>query len=1532
MNKQNVVVLTDQSDERELAIAQETLLHAAQSKNYVELRLNSDAIESLKNNLIPIELAEKISLVDPNSPLSFSLESTIRPIVDRIVDAIPETSFSKKEFASFTGQYREVQLVFSASDEPNAFVFKYTCPPIVCINKGLLVGENAVRSVDALAHIIAHEITHKALEAKYGPGASSKGEEGLADAIAVELIHHAGFDIRESEEFFKKLSREAKTQDEKFAAIVSEHPLDSTRVSLLQAGITGIEKSVERLCIEPTALSDTDIPGLAKTLEFIPLREPSSFKQTFQKSLEASKESSPLKMLRAIREGLNEANFDDYRTLKDLEQLIKELKYPKYNEEAIAEADLLADQILDICGGKFTNHFHEEAVINTEAQISYNLLSDQIVGRPSISSIPLGRLKTVDSALFDFVNAKNKNEILTKAQALSDLLEKEPLLQDSICKSMDWRNFNPKIKRGATVPWQSHYDAAIHLNSESRQHIIRALIGIGVNDARFYPEMSLKTYIDTMTRKLSHLPEVSGKVSAGVTIRSSNLEISRSGSITEFGLQGSILSEQLEGYRYSKLPTLADRYFKNISETNPDPEELAVLETASALLNKYFSDNTLGSDYLIGLENLHKNPRLFCALNQGAMRRCSSLQMKVAEQLSFYQQSNHPKAREIIRQVLSVHEDNRTNPFHFEFVKAVDPESDSWNIEDWEYEESVILKYPLARYLLGLTPEIVTPSEKVSLLLAPDLLTKGRGIELCSVGKLEILQSILKDSHLAFATPVKSYAQLFKKHHEMRLDPGNTLTIDEQFSMLEAEFRRLSLKRLPTPAEMFKLKEFYPEWTIADDPVLADQIRKRYLRQPPILSSDPAVAVGEWQVINESILLPPDKLYNILGKIAIQTKELADGLIREDIFHDILSGPRIVDPKVRELLIELWSKEVRLNIGQDDGSEQFCDQLRKRTEGIIEIEPALRVELLNALGRELQTQKAGTSVLESALPSISRESLENTQISGIGIEEILSLTRREPVMRFEVLKFLSRPLSAQSVSAFLAIFPESDSGSRNNLGNSWLPITNDQELWEKFEKAVKIESANQLHRNFWAAPFEARTLMARELFLPFGNTSQKEEDEMFNLALEEAFSQKFHYGQEAQEFVRAYIRNVPEYSTHLSIAALMVAAERTNNRGAGIGFALASFLETMGPAETKAGQAAESHPSIPDDIRADLRRLKTSADEPTRWNLWQQIEEKVPDEIRKDIARIDDILGSASFYVVAAVTMKDDSQKVLALLRDHALTRAENGFGLMSAMAIDLGRNHKAFNTLEELIEQAKELAKVESNPIISKTQIEMAQSIYNGAKVTVDGVSYSFEVPNVTAVGSEFRLMERAHGKHFMDLPEEGNALGDKRRIAKAIATLELNNIIRGLPFDDDRHGGNCKISENLISHYDFGGMMLAPPTEQELRKFAEVILNTIANTNSESDFADNYFKEIKRIKEEEGSVPPMIKSVQKAILSLGDYRRYFKDNDLMDVLCSAAVNAHPILRDAAMAKAFSGTGITPTMQEFVSKIFSPPIKVERT
>ena len=1516
------------SDDLESDSLADQLMNSLKSKIQIQNDTKLNDLECLERDEIPVEIAEKLELIPVDSPESIALGELLKPISEQLLESIKKTDFAKKEFSQFGLEHQDVQFAISSNESGNACVLKHTKSAIICLNKGLFVGQDAVTTIDALAFVIAHELSHKALEAKYGVGASSKGEEGLADLLGLEIAHHAGFDIRESITFIKQIKEDPKNADERLAALLATHPKFGTRLGIIQAGITSIEKEVEKLSINPTPISKTELATLASGINPTPLREPSSFLQSFKKHQLLIDEPSTKNMLEGISQAMEFADFEDHRTAGDITSLLRSARIQKEQTNADDSINKLADLAISIYEGSFSNKYHPDGITKQhEGNKIFHLVSDLASRDPKIKPQPLGRWAKINNAIIKLQESSDRKEVLSASRELLTVLNQEPLKHSDLFHDVNWSQFRLSLKRDSTVPWQPIYEAVTRLQTSDRQDVIKALISLGVNDTRLYSYMNLETYLDAIQGKSAIFPGPKAVSKSGSQIYSQNLEISGSGSIDAAGSAGSDISLRLRSERLGRIPALAEQTFAKLNPENTSTKDVQQLLLAAHLLQEFHKDHNVASEYLIGLKHIDKNPEAFCRINKIPINAHPSLQHQVVSALQELVATKSTEARDVIRSVLGVTSNYGLEPFFFNvnFNKEE-------GLNNWDRKEGAVLGLPLAKWLLNLPSEYVSSAEKLKLLFDTEATLAAYRIVLCSVPRMKVAYSLLQADYPEMLSPVDSFDDLFQKHSNFSNKAGTAISEEAKHSLLEAEFRQLALQQIPKAAELLKLVEKVPGWALEFDPLLSEHLRKQFLKTSPEWSPDPVAAINEWKLLHDNSLLPPDKGYRMLSQLIERADTQTDSSTQSKIYETLLRGTRIAEPHLRDTCIHNWTQSIKQTIGTDDQSSQFSSALKDVVERISIINPVLRTEMLNSLGKTLLTQRASTKLIEEGLPGLSREHLENTQLHGIILEEIFSLTRRDPFARKEVFQYLITPLSKISIDHFLEVVP------RTIPTLEFLPEEGDKEFREVFNNRRTVESARQFHRNFWAAPFEARALLARDLFLPADDTSPEQYDEMFDLALQCTFPKHLNYSEQAQEFVRAYIKNVPDYSKELAISALMVAAEKTSQRHSGVGFALASFLETMGPAETKAGQAAGSHPSVPAEIRADLGRLKTQASEPTRSQLWEQIENSIPEDIANNIESVGRVLGSASFYVVAEVTMKDGSPQVLALLRNHALTRAENGFGLMSAMAIDLGKDHKAFNTLEELIDQAKELAKMESNPILSKDQIELAQTIYNGTKVIVGNSEYEFNVPNVTAVGSNFRLMDKAAGEHFDDI-RKGNDSERKREIAKAIAVVEINNILRGLPFDDDRHGGNCKIEANTISHYDFGGMMLAKPSDEELRVFSSIVLNAIDSAVSGADFSDAYFKEMKDIREQQGSVPAMIKHAQKALLMLGDCRACFKDDDMFDVLVSAAAHSpHPILQQAAVSKAMTAmmNGMkdpqqAALMQKFMTKLSNPPIKIIR-
>ncbi len=125
-----------------------------------------------------------------------------------------------------------VTFLLSDSDGPNAFFapafdpqnkprcddgetvryIKNPIPtPVICITRGLL---EMVDNQDQLDFVLGHELTHVMMRG-FGIQHNSKGEEGIADLHAVDLVYDAGGDPKQALIMSEKISAYAKAEKEK---------------------------------------------------------------------------------------------------------------------------------------------------------------------------------------------------------------------------------------------------------------------------------------------------------------------------------------------------------------------------------------------------------------------------------------------------------------------------------------------------------------------------------------------------------------------------------------------------------------------------------------------------------------------------------------------------------------------------------------------------------------------------------------------------------------------------------------------------------------------------------------------------------------------------------------------------------------------------------------------------------------------------------------------------------------------------------------------------------------------------------------------------------------------------------------------------------------------------------------------------------------------------------------------------------------------------------------------------------------------
>jgi hypothetical protein len=467
-----------------------------------------------------------------------------------------------------------------------------------------------------------------------------------------------------------------------------------------------------------------------------------------------------------------------------------------------------------------------------------------------------------------------------------------------------------------------------------------------------------------------------------------------------------------------------------------------------------------------------------------------------------------------------------------------------------------------------------------------------------------------------------------------------------------------------------------------------------------------------------------------------------------------------------------------------------------------------------------------------------------------------------------------------------------------------------------------------LWENFWAAPFIARAGLFEYLMFPEHSIKAKSYTEAFDFVNDHLFSPGEPYSAEAREFIKAYFQVTPDYQHRILLSAMMVTSKRCNEENLGVGERLAAVLELLGPAETKLGQVIHSHPDTPSEIKEGMGKLKGDAAPPYRWDLLDNYRTCIPPEVRKNVSRIGKLLGSASFFLAFEATLKIGRKKtrgVFKILRPHALPRAEGGFGIMLKMLKILELDQNVIDVLEQMIVQARNNAQIETDHDINTQQTQIALQLYDRRTITINGEPFFLKVPRVLQHGSDpelgyYQFIELAPGKHFNDLPDKSLKQQEyKTKLAIAYFAFEINNLLQGNRFDSDRHGAQLRIKDNDLYLFDWGNMQLLPPAADQLEQLGSAIIDTLLSIMQGNPVSEG-LGGVLDARAEQGEDIEFLLEVQKALLSLEDFRIFISQEQLIAILAASFQNnPHPAILQAMIARgAELGLGLE-MLQEFM-------------
>lgn len=1470
----------------------------------------------LANGQIPDEIMENLRIVALDSSASISFNATILELAKRL---FPEHDFAASPVTFF----------LMDENEANACHLKGSDPTLIGFTRSLFNPSNecAVKNLDELAFILAHEWTHRSLEKELGAGKNSKGEEGLADGRAVEILFKAGLNpeaaleySRRTAEFERKQSKLWPTPDREFWKLVDVHPLDTTRISIIQAALTKLERENGSIKRDSTGFSE----NIYEQIE--PGRHHSHLAQYLDRT--GYSHSSVKEKLAILAEYVT-SNDNWYEARQS--DLATEFRQIRINPEISGERlalDRLADRILDLTGKD--NSWY--------ASYLYSMIS---IISPESNHItkPFGRLRAVADAVDAFVNAREPDAIFKTAADFLQTLEAEPAVAcnsgTSLLGTLDWPGFKLQKRVGAPLTWHSHLDALRLGKNRDSTKIIKALLILGIDEPCIYRAANPEHLVDA-------------KQEANICLCPNMRHTLRNVVVDVFdGVLARVPERNSFEIKDKNVDTKADVFFKHINsllnkiESAEDPDAIIakIQKTSNVMRSAGLHAGQRNS--LLGLDYLRSHTELVCDLNRSAISSSDVVQSNLIKYLQEKYPADLQENRELLRELLGFGESGGLLDFRLLIIEVVSQKN---------------LKNPILGYISELPESVVSNEEKLKYFCS-NIFPLETGSNLFvdekhenDISRLEI--ALIRNRYNQIIRPLaaktlqdfpgegdRSWNNLI---HAIHINHDWLLTAPRDHKVGNIFVREagglLTKKSIPSLAQVHEFlsalnKIHHLEAHVEHE--LSECLREALRNRPKKWSAKLEIATDQWLTLVKHSILDDLASFEGLNQLVKRIQKSSNVKDRMKAAETLLASKRIIDPNIRETLLHIWSSACTRQLGHDDLSESFQKKLGEVVERVSKGFSAVdRRQALDLLGKKILAQEQASRVLEEGLPKITRSALENTQFFGVATEGMLNMLRKDFHMRMGLVDFLTSPYSVdsalglvESVLYFTETADQLDSGWEQDEGTE--PI--DPNAPKVLSPYAELKS-RRIYENFWSAPFEARTLFIREFLIP-PDIDQTEVDQAFNYILDRTLPSSYQHAEAAKRLLRAYINVIPDYEKHIAMAALLVASEKSASSKHRVGAALATFLETMGPAETKAGQAAQSHPDTPLDIRDDLKRLKTMASEPTRWELYHLIRDNVPEQLRNQIQHVGEVLGSASFFIAVRVTMRDGSPKVLRLLRPSALARAENGFEYLSKMVGELGPDDATFQTLRELIDEAIVTARVETNIRKGIDQNEAAEKIYNAARVSFAGQTFEFKVPHVSAYDDKYMLLDEAPGVHFLDLPEgTAEQFSYKRNVAKAIASFELHRIFSGRYFDKDRHGGNCRVSGNIIFHFDFGALEMSEPTDSELKQLANILFDSLTQAGSEREFTSNYFENLKKLRAEEGSVPHYLSGIQKALLSLGEYRRYLSEQDFKEVIASAAGGLHPTIKQTLQQRAMQAMfgGKTKIPADFLGMFLSPPISIQ--
>ncbi|MDR1026991.1 MAG: M48 family metalloprotease [Rickettsiales bacterium] len=623
-------------------------------------------------------------------------------------------------------------------------------------------------------------------------------------------------------------------------------------------------------------------------------------------------------------------------------------------------------------------------------------------------------------------------------------------------------------------------------------------------------------------------------------------------------------------------------------------------------------------------------------------------------------------------------------------------------------------------------------------------------------------------------------------------------------------------------------------------------------------------------------------------------------------------------PDQKERLYKIFSDAVRERIGPDDDSEKYRGELQKILDDLdrpveykesygggatrARMNLADRGRLFRVLSDRLQTLERASDLLKSGQELVVGDADAQRYDSMAQAFEVFLAGLQDKKGVSAAFDFLNNPLTPESMDEYRAKMKE-------------LRVVHPSDIEDKFSNAA-MEFA---HRTFWTTGIAGRAYLTGKIL----NRYSSDINEQTQYVCDMRFPEGAKYRDQAQKIFKAVIGALPDYKKNLTLAAIASAGQTDGAEGAGAG--LRMFFENMGPAWIKFGQLLSYAPNLPEDIRADLAKLKDGADIPARWELFDMIAKAVPDKLRGDIESVGEIMGAGSFWITARMRTAG-GDRVVSLLRPNAAARSETGFAEISGAIKTLAADDARYKSLGKIAEQARKNALDETDIDKGFAKYERAAGeLYKGVAVKIDGDEFRPNVAEWLARGKGYKIMSLAEGRALGKIDDPA----ERKKMALGYLAIELAVLLKGGVWDIDRHQGQQNFAETApgkyaINIFDTGAQTERAPGKREKFVMANLLFDIAAAAKNGRKLSDQIMENIEKAEqwEEKYKIPAAYAAeVQKGLMALSDIIEYNKQPpmrldgaDLENALRAVldAPGTDKILAGVLKARALPGAAIT--------------------